>query len=70
VTGSAAAVAGMSDRQELVISDENLIRRADRSVMIGDATKAWEVHGWNPTKPFQEIVVAMVESDLNRERES
>jgi GDPmannose 4,6-dehydratase len=35
--------------------------------MAGDATKAWESLGWKPTKTFQEIVVAMVESDLQRE---
>jgi GDPmannose 4,6-dehydratase len=65
---AAFAVAGISDWQELVISDENLIRPAERAAMVGDATKAWDSLGWKPTKSFQEIVVAMVESDLQRER--
>jgi GDPmannose 4,6-dehydratase len=64
---AAFAVAGISDWQELVISDETLIRPADRAAMVGDATKAWESLGWKPTKTFQEIVVAMMESDLQRE---
>jgi GDPmannose 4,6-dehydratase len=59
VTGTTAVVAGTSDWRELVISDESLIRPTDRAAMFGDATKA-----------FQEIVVVMVESDLNREREA
>jgi hypothetical protein len=59
VTGTTAVVAGMSHWCELVISDESLIRPTDRTPMVGYATKA-----------FQEIVVVMVESDLNRERET
>jgi GDPmannose 4,6-dehydratase len=65
---AAFAVAGISDWQELVSTDETFIRPADRAAMVGDATKAWESLGWKPTKSFQEIVVAMVESDLQREQ--
>jgi GDPmannose 4,6-dehydratase len=65
---AAFAVAGISDWQELVSSDESFIRPAERAAMVGDATKAWESLGWKPTKSFHEIVVAMVESDLQRER--
>jgi GDPmannose 4,6-dehydratase len=70
VTGTTAVVAGTSDWRELVISDESLIRPTDRTSMVGYATKATDPFGWKPTKTFQKIVVAMVESDLNRERES
>lgn len=65
---AAFAVAGISDWHELVSSDESFIRPAERAAMVGDATKAWESLGWKPTKSFHEIVVAMVESDLQRER--
>jgi GDPmannose 4,6-dehydratase len=65
---AAFAAAGIEEWQEVVVTDQSLIRPADRPAMVGDATKAWESLGWKPTKSFQEIVVAMVESDLQRER--
>jgi GDPmannose 4,6-dehydratase len=65
---AAFAAAGIEEWQELVVTDQSLIRPADRPAMVGDATKARDVLGWKPSKAFQEIVVAMVESDLQRER--
>jgi GDPmannose 4,6-dehydratase len=65
---AAFAVADISDWQELVSSDQTFIRPAERAAMVGDASKVWESLGWKPTKSFQDIVVAMVESDLQRER--
>ena len=65
---TAFAAAGIDEWKELVVSDQSLIRPADRPAMVGDATKARDVLGWKPSKAFYEIVVAMVESDLQRER--
>jgi hypothetical protein len=39
-----------------------VVGKSDRRQMV--------TNGRKPTKSFQEIVVAIVESDLNRERES
>jgi GDPmannose 4,6-dehydratase len=64
---TAFAAAGISDWQQLVISDDSLIRPADRPDMVGDATKAWDLLGWKATKSFHDIVVAMVDSDLKQE---
>lgn len=65
---AAFGAAGIDEWQELVVSDQSLIRPADRPAMVGDSTKARDILGWKPSKAFQEIVVAMVESDLQRER--
>jgi GDPmannose 4,6-dehydratase len=65
---AAFAAAGIEEWQEVVVTDQSLIRPADRPAMVGDATKARDVLGWKPSKAFREIVVAMVESDLQRER--
>jgi GDPmannose 4,6-dehydratase len=63
----AFAEAGIDDWQGRVRVERDLIRPADRPAMVGDATKAWEVLGWKPTKSFHDIVVAMVDSDLSQE---
>lgn len=66
----AFAAAGISDWQHRVVTDESLIRPADRPAMVGDATKAWDLLNWKPTKSFHEIVVSMVDSDLLQERDA
>lgn len=67
---AAFAAAGIDEWQQFVLSDPGLIRPADRPAMVGDATRAWDILGWKPTKTFQEIVIAMVESDLSQERDT
>lgn len=65
---AAFSAAGIEEWQDFVASDQSFIRPADRPAVVGDSTKARDVLGWKPSKAFQEIVVAMVESDLQRER--
>ncbi len=65
---TAFAAAGIDEWQKLVTHDDSQIRPADRPAMVGDATRARDVLGWEPSKTFQDVVIAMVESDLNRER--
>ncbi len=67
---AAFASVGITDWQTKVDVDADLIRPADVDVMVGDATKAATVLGWRTTKSFDQIVAAMVESDLGREQPS
>jgi GDPmannose 4,6-dehydratase len=67
---AAFASVGITDWQSKVDVDADLIRPADIDVMVGDATKAATVLGWRTTKSFDQIVAAMVESDLGREQPS
>ena len=50
--------------QDHVVVDERFLRPADVAVLVGDATKARSVLGWEPTVTFAELVAMMVESDL------
>ena len=50
--------------EELVRVDPALLRRADPSLLVGDARKARHRLGWAPTVPFDEVVGRMVDADL------
>lgn len=60
--------AGVDDWERHVATDPDLVRPADVSEMVGDATKAHDLLGWRPTVPFEEIVARMVDRDLELER--
>jgi GDPmannose 4,6-dehydratase len=47
-----------------VVVDPQLIRPAEVDYLVGDATKAREVLGWEPTVSFPELVRMMVDADL------
>ncbi len=55
--------AGVDDWPERVDVDPALVRPADPSVLVGDATRAHERLGWRPTVTFREIVERMVDAE-------
>ena len=57
------------DWREHVRTDPSLFRgTAELHDLVGDATKAQRVLGWQPEVSFEELVVLMVEADLARLR--
>jgi GDPmannose 4,6-dehydratase len=61
---AAFAAAGIRDWEPLVRQDPALFRPADPTELVGDATKARDLLGWEPTVAFEEIVARMVAADL------
>ncbi|WP_052061509.1 GDP-mannose 4,6-dehydratase [Rhodococcoides fascians] len=62
---AAFRAAGINDWHDLVVSNEAFGRPADSAEMVGDASRAKSVLGWEPTKHFDDVVRAMVEHDLS-----
>lgn len=56
------------DWHKHVVLDPDLIRPAEVDLLIGDASKAKRVLGWQPTISFLELVRLMVDADLARYR--
>jgi GDPmannose 4,6-dehydratase len=54
------------DRDEHVRTDPSLIRPAEVDLLVGDAAKAKEELGWEPTVDLEHLVRMMVDSDLER----
>jgi GDPmannose 4,6-dehydratase len=52
------------DWQEYVVQDERFMRPAEVDLLVGDATKAGRVLGWEPTFSFRELIELMVNTDL------
>ena len=52
------------DYRDYVVVDPQLIRPAEVDYLVGDATKARKVLGWEPTVSFPELVRIMVDADL------
>jgi GDPmannose 4,6-dehydratase len=52
------------DWRKYVVQDPALVRPAEVDLLIGDATKARQVLGWQPRVGFTELVRMMVEADL------
>jgi GDPmannose 4,6-dehydratase len=48
--------------------DDSLKRPAEVDLLVGDASKAREKLGWEPTVRFRELVTMMVTADLARHR--
>ena len=55
--------AGVEGWEGLVEVDPALLRPADPSLLVGDATRAREVLGWTPTVTFAEVVARMVDAE-------
>ncbi len=75
-TGEAHSVREFAERafayvnlnwEDHVEIDPRYYRPAEIDVLIGDASKAREKLGWQPSVSFQELVELMVEADLVRE---
>ncbi|RYV51372.1 GDP-mannose 4,6-dehydratase [Pengzhenrongella frigida] len=63
--------AGVGDSwREHVEVDPAFLRPADASTPVGDASKAREVLGWEPTVRFEELVGRMVDHDMELLRRS
>jgi GDPmannose 4,6-dehydratase len=61
----AFAHAGL-DWERYVQTDPALLRPAEVDHLIGDATKAKNVLGWEPSVSFKQLVEMMVDADLDR----
>ena len=53
------------DYRDHVVTDPRFMRPAEVDLLIGDATKAREVLGWQPETTLGAMVSAMVEADLD-----
>lgn len=62
-------VVGIEDWERYVKQDPRFMRPADVELLVGDATKAREVLGWEPKVDFDGLVTMMVENDLKEQRE-
>ena len=54
------------DWQEHVIVDPTLVRPAEVDLLLGDASKAKRVLGWQPRVSFRQLIEMMVDADLAR----
>ena len=53
------------DWQEYVRQDPRYMRPAEVDLLVGDASKARQELGWEPTVSFEDLVAMMVDADLN-----
>ena len=53
---------------EHIVVDESLKRPAEVDTLVGDASKARRVLGWEPRTSFEELIALMVDADLQRLR--
>ena len=56
------------DWRDYVVFDERYLRPSEVDLLIGDAAKARERLGWEPTVRFPELVRIMVDHDRERQR--
>ncbi|HEU5039133.1 MAG TPA: GDP-mannose 4,6-dehydratase [Nocardioides sp.] len=56
--------AGVSDWEHRVVVDPDLVRPADATELVGDASRARTRLGWAPTLEFAQVVAEMVTADL------
>ena len=61
---AALASVGITDWEQWVETDPQLVRPADATELVGDASKAKRELGWQGTVDFTELVGAMVNHDL------
>lgn len=52
------------DWERYVVQDERFMRPAEVDLLVGDASKAGQVLGWEPTVSFRELIEMMVRADL------
>jgi GDPmannose 4,6-dehydratase len=64
LVAAAFAEVGIPDWQRFLHSDPALVRPADAQVLVGDSTRLRERLGWAPSVSFEEMVAAMVRSDV------
>jgi GDPmannose 4,6-dehydratase len=54
------------DWKEHVVQDPRFYRPAEVDLLVGDASKARRVLGWEPEVTFEALVRMMVDADLQR----
>ena len=54
------------DWEKYVVIDPKFVRPAEVQLLLGDASKAKKVIGWEPKVRFDELVTMMVEADVER----
>ncbi len=52
------------DWHQYIVQDERFMRPAEVDLLVGDASKADRVLGWEPTVSFRELIEMMVDADL------
>jgi GDPmannose 4,6-dehydratase len=52
------------DWEQYVVQDERFMRPAEVDLLVGDASKASKVLGWEPAVTFHELIEMMVDTDL------
>jgi GDPmannose 4,6-dehydratase len=57
------------DWEKYVVVDPKFYRPADVDLLVGDASKAGRVLGWEPSVTFKELVRIMVDADLEQLRQ-
>jgi len=60
--------AGLGDWQEHVVHDERYMRPAEVDLLVGDASKARGLLGWEPKVAFEDLIRMMVAADLDEQR--
>ncbi len=63
----ACQAAGLPNWEDVYRHNEKFDRPAEVDLLIGDATKARQMLGWEPTVNFSQLVQLMVEAELERE---
>jgi len=58
---------GLGDWKQYVDFDENLKRPAEVDLLLGDASKAKSLTGWEPKVKFKELIKIMVDSEINEQ---
>jgi len=53
------------DWEEYVVVDQRFVRPAEVDLLVGDASKAKEILGWEPTVSFEELIAMMVDADVD-----
>jgi GDPmannose 4,6-dehydratase len=61
---AAFARVGITDPEACIRVDPSLARPGDPPVLVGDATRARTVLGWEPSVAFEELVGRMVDADM------
>jgi GDPmannose 4,6-dehydratase len=59
---------GIEDWSRYVVSDDRFLRPAEVDQLVGDASRAREVLGWEPKVTFPEILQEMVRHDIELEQ--
>jgi GDPmannose 4,6-dehydratase len=54
------------DYRDYVVQDQRFFRPAEVDVLVGDASKAGRVLGWEPSMAFKDLMHMMVDADLAR----